>query len=127
MAKQNIWMGFLEAGPKSSPVLRDDKLETGNPKTIYLFNLNKGEILEYSRALVEPKLRDLTAAEQSKYAEEMQSRFGKASADFQPKGKNLNAILRAKPMTVKESKRSEEVPLDEDLEDFPAYEDESEE
>ncbi len=127
MAKQNVWMGFLEAGPKSSPVVRDDKFDTGNPKTIYLFNFNKGEILEYNRALVEPKLRDLTAAEQSKFADEMQTRFNKVSAEFQPKGKNLNAILRAKPMAVKESKRSDDVELDEGLEDFPAFEDESDE
>lgn len=127
MAKQNIWMGYLEAGLKSSPVVRDDKLETGNPKTIYLFNFKKGEILEYNRALVEPKLRGLTAAELSKNAEEMQALFNKVSAEFQPKGKNLNTILRAKPMAVKESKRSGEGEADEDLEDFPAFEDESDE
>ena len=55
--KKNLWYGYLEAGANSSPVIRDDGLNTGNPKTVYLFNLARGCILEYSREIVEPKLR----------------------------------------------------------------------
>ena len=55
----SCWYGYLEAGKRSSPVLRDSHLETGNPKTVYLFNLQRGEIIEYSIEIVEMKLRDL--------------------------------------------------------------------
>jgi hypothetical protein len=59
MSKNDTWYGFLQAGDQSSPVVRDAKLETKNPKTIYLFNHVRGKLLEYSREVVEPKLRDL--------------------------------------------------------------------
>src|SRR3569623_949320 len=51
--------GYLEAGNKSTAVVLDRTLNTGNPETLYLFNLARGEILEYSRKIVEPKLREL--------------------------------------------------------------------
>ena len=38
-------------------------MDTGNPKTLYLFNLIRGEILEYAREIVEDKLRELKPAE----------------------------------------------------------------
>ncbi len=60
MANKNIWFGFLNAGRKSSPVVRDRSLETSGTKTIFLYNHAKGGFLEYARELVEPKLRELT-------------------------------------------------------------------
>lgn len=59
MSKNGFWYGFLNAGGKSSAVLRDPELETGNRKTIYLFNLERNAIIEYNREIVEPKLSDL--------------------------------------------------------------------
>ena len=59
MGKSPIWYGFLDAGQKSSPVVLDTRLETNNPKTIYLFNYVQGKILEYSREIVESKLKEL--------------------------------------------------------------------
>ncbi|MDR2877140.1 MAG: hypothetical protein LBV36_03760 [Chromatiales bacterium] len=63
MAKNSIWCGFLDAGAKSSAVVRDERLDTGNPETIYLFNLARNEIIQYNRAIVEPKLRELSTDE----------------------------------------------------------------
>ncbi|MCO6413033.1 MAG: hypothetical protein J5I92_09845 [Thiogranum sp.] len=60
---KGLWYGYLEAGNSSSPVIRDQQLETGNAKTVYLFNLARGRILEYQREIVEPKLRELKPAE----------------------------------------------------------------
>lgn len=65
MAKQKLWYGFLEAGNKSSPVIIDRNMDTGEKHTIFVYNHNKKEILKYVRDLVEPKLRDLTAKEKS--------------------------------------------------------------
>ena len=63
MAKNSIWCGYLEAGPKSSAVVLDQRLDTGNPDTIYLFNLARNEIIQYSRSIAEAKLRELTEEE----------------------------------------------------------------
>lgn len=60
MSKNSVWYGFLEAGRKSSPVVLDSRLQTRNPKTVYLFNYVQGKFLEYSREIVEPKLKELS-------------------------------------------------------------------
>ncbi len=62
-SKGNLWYGYLDVGEKSSAVIRDDRLDTGNHKTLFLFNLARGQILEYTREIVEPKLRELKASE----------------------------------------------------------------
>ncbi|MDH5711175.1 MAG: hypothetical protein OEZ15_05875 [Gammaproteobacteria bacterium] len=59
MGAKDIWYGVLEAGEKSSPVVRDASLETGQNK-IYLYNYVRNNFVEYSQAIVEPKLRELT-------------------------------------------------------------------
>jgi hypothetical protein len=66
--RKKLWYGYLEAGTSSSPVIHDDRLDTGNPKTVYLFNLARGRILEYSREIVEPKLRELNGRESKSIA-----------------------------------------------------------
>ena len=60
MSKADIWYGFLQAGEQSSPVVRDTTLETKNPKTVFLYNHVRGKFLEYSREIVDAKLRELT-------------------------------------------------------------------
>ena len=61
MSKNEVWYGYLEAGNKSSPVVRDLSLETKSRKTVYLYNHARGCFLEYALEVVEPKLRELTA------------------------------------------------------------------
>lgn len=81
MAKTPLWCGYLDAGDRSSAVLRDDRLETGNPKTMYLYNLARDEILQYSRELVEPKLRELRGNE-ADLASELKNAYTKARRTF---------------------------------------------
>lgn len=69
MAKNSIWCGYLDAGAKSSAVVRDERLDTGNPDTLYLFNLARNEIIQYNRVIVEPKLRELSSGECDNVAE----------------------------------------------------------
>ncbi len=61
--QETLWFGYLEAGKKSGPVVRDVTLGTGTETTFYLFSLNRGAILEYRRDIAEPKLRELTEEE----------------------------------------------------------------
>jgi len=73
------------AGDRSSPVLRDDRLETGNQKTIYLFNLLRGEIIEYALEIVEKKLRPLEQGE-SGYISELDAGYKNARRSFKARG-----------------------------------------
>lgn len=63
MKKQKLWYGYLEAGNKSSPVIIDHSMDTGEKHTVFVYNHNKNEISKYVRELVEPKLRELTDKE----------------------------------------------------------------
>ncbi|HXK56907.1 MAG: hypothetical protein KDI74_17195 [Gammaproteobacteria bacterium] len=63
MSKNDIWYGYLQAGEKSTPVVRDMSLETNSKKTVYLYNHKRGAILEYAREIVEPKLVELNTEE----------------------------------------------------------------
>lgn len=58
-------------------MLRDRRMETGNKKTIYIFNLKRGEIIEYALEIVEQKLRELKADE-SGYINELEAGYKKA-------------------------------------------------
>lgn len=81
MAKTLMWCGYLEAGAKSTPVIADQRLDTGDPETVYLFNLARNEILPYNRAIVESKLRDLHEDETG-VVTELKSAYAKARRGF---------------------------------------------
>ncbi len=82
--QETLWFGYLEAGEKGSPVVRDVTLGTGTPATFYLFNLNRRAILEYRRDLAEPKLRELTK-EEMETIEELREAFEHARKGFTPR------------------------------------------
>ena len=95
--KKNLWYGYLEAGANSTPVMRDDALDTGNPKTVFLFNLARGRILEYSREIVEPKLRELNGKE-SKAVAELDAGYKEARRNFKDRSARiLNIPERGSP------------------------------
>ena len=73
---------FSRPGKKSSPVVRDPALETKSPKTVYLFNYMRGEFLEYSREIVEPKLRELNSDDV--FVTELKRAFKAARKSFSP-------------------------------------------
>ncbi len=98
MSDNPIWTGFLEAGDKSTLVVRDPRLDTGNPKTIYLYNHRRGAFLEYAAAIVEPKLRELTAEEQ-KQSHELLKAFRKCRELFTPRGDRLLALAQQSART----------------------------
>lgn len=99
MAKNLIWCGFLEAGEKSTPVVIDQRLETGNPETLYLFNLKRNEILTYNRSIVEPKLRELSDDEAG-VVQDLKNSYAKARRGFK---------FRVEPVTVPTGRRQKAV------------------
>lgn len=97
MSDNTLWYGYLEAGERSSAVAMDNRLNTGDPTTIYVFNLQRGEILEYKRAIVEPKMRELKAGEQD-LANELKNAYRKARNGFTPRGaKVANVPEKGRP------------------------------
>lgn len=88
---KNIWYGFLEAGEKSSPVLVDKSLDTGNPNLIYIYNLSRDKIIEYRRDIVESKLRELRSDE-AKVEKELATRYEAARQLFE---NSKNAAIQA--------------------------------
>jgi len=56
----------------------DSRPDTGNPKTQFIFNMARGEILEYSREIVTPKLRELRADEADALLKDLQTAHQRA-------------------------------------------------
>ena len=124
MSKNDLWFGVLEAGEKSSPVVRSAKLSTENPETFYLFNLKRNSFLEYKRDIAEPKLRELNSDEEA-IRKELKTAFNKAVKDFTPRGKAVSNIVEypSKPEAPVEKKPalSDEQDFDDvdiDVDDF---------
>ena len=111
--KNSLWYGYLEAGNRSSPVLRDERLETGSTKTVFLFNLARREILEYSRDVVEPKLRELKSSD-TKTIKELDEAYTEARRNFKDR--------RARPLNIPEhggsARRPVESQNDDEIDDF---------
>jgi hypothetical protein len=125
-AKKNspVWYGFLQAGDRSSPVIRDDRLDTGNRKTMYLFNLNRNLILEYSREVVEPKLRDLKPDE-SVTVSELDAAYKKARRNFKDRGAGIRNILNRSSSTPASNEAVyNDIPVEDDSNDAWVEEDE---
>jgi len=91
MSDKHYWYGYLEAGEKSSPVLRDTRLDTGDSGTLYLFNLKRGEILEYKKAIIESKLREL-GTQESDISKTLKTAYVEARGNFVPRGSKAVVI-----------------------------------
>jgi hypothetical protein len=110
--QETLWFGYLEAGKKGSFVVRDVTLGTGTSATFYLFNLNRGAILEYRRDIAEPKLRELTEEEMEKI-DELRQAFEQARKGFTPR-----EARKPKPLPPTRKKaRAEEVEEVDDADD----------
>lgn len=113
MSKTNYWHGYLEAGKKSSPVLRDPSLETGNANTVYLYSLNRDKILEFQAGIVEKKLRDLSADE-SELISTLNAGYKKAKKEFTPRASMRLKQVELTPQATVETAKPE---LDEEIDD----------
>ena len=119
MSKQKLWYGFLEAGKKSSPVIIDHSMDTGEKNSVFIYNHNRQEILKYVRELAEPKLRELTAKEKELEAS-LKKGFTESLKTFKkPESKILDSPAKSKPSskvdTPKEEPEVEISGLDDDI------------
>jgi len=113
--QETLWFGYLEAGEKGGPVVRDVTLGTGTPATFYLFNLNRGAILEYRRDIAEPKLRELTE-EEMESAEDLRQSFEQVRKKFTPREARKPKPL---PPTRKKARVEEDDEVDGKDDDTP--------
>ncbi len=109
--KSGLWFGYLDAGDKSTAVLRDDRLDTGNRKTMFLFNLARGALVEYTREIVEPKLRELKPTE-TKLADELDAAYAEARRAIKAQTRALNIPEKAAPPRKEADTRNSEVEFD---------------
>lgn len=104
MSDETLWFGFLEAGEKSSLVVLDSRLSTGQPDTVYVYNHKRGTILEYKRAIAEAKLRELSDEERAE-VRTLRSAYRKARRGFTPRGTAIRdgsaAAPKASPAAVR--------------------------
>ncbi len=130
MNDKQHWYGYLEAGAKSSPVLLDRKLDTGNPETFYLYNLARKAILEYNRQIVEPKLRELKDKE-AKLADELKQTYGDVLRNFTPRVTQTLIVPERAPPAKAKAKKTDDDALEalpiEDIEEDDADWDEEDE
>ncbi|MCW8889488.1 MAG: hypothetical protein OQL20_02365 [Sedimenticola sp.] len=118
MGKKNYWHGYLEAGSKSTPVLRDLTIETGNESTIYLYSLKRNKVLEFQINIVEPKLRELSADE-AEVVSELTAGYKKAKKEFTPRGslRMKQVELSPQPSTAAEPELDDmdDIDIDDDI------------
>lgn len=111
MSENPIWFGYLEAGAKSTPVVLDQRLNTGKPDTVYLFNLARSTFLEYKREIVDAKLRELQDGETDLGA--LKSAFNDARKEFRPRVSRAQTVAERGSATSQSSSDEPEEPLDE--------------
>jgi hypothetical protein len=81
MSTNDIWYGVLEAGDRSSPVVRDQSIQVNSNK-IWLYHHARNTFVEYSQAIVEPKLRELATGDIAR--DELDRAFRAARKAFAP-------------------------------------------
>jgi len=119
MNAKNIWYGVLEAGEKTSPVVRDTSLDASENK-IYLYNHLRNQFVEYLQAIVEPKLRELTDGDISK--DELDKAFKAAYQDFSSSRK-ARTWTDKKPAASRVKNEDDEEAIDLDIADYGDVED----
>ena len=125
MSRNKLWVGFLEAGAKSSPVVADSKLNTGNEATLYLFNQVRNAFIEYRRDIVEPKLRELNGNE-ADLKKELTTAYKMALAEFEPRGSGTTAIPERSPTPPPQKAVEETIDIDDDMDaDDDAFDDDA--
>lgn len=69
-------------------MLLDFTLDTGDPKTVYLYNRVRGRILEYRRSNVQPKLRELKGKERGSVAD-LKAAYVEGLHTFKPRSVSI--------------------------------------
>jgi hypothetical protein len=113
MNAKDIWYGVLDAGEKTSPVVRDTTLDASQGK-VWLYNHMRNQFIEYARAIVEPKLRELNTGDIPQ--EELDEAF-KAARQVFSSSHNISTWSDMKPAASKVKNQDQDDELDIDISD----------
>jgi hypothetical protein len=123
MKAKDIWYGVLDAGEKTSPVVRDATLDASQGK-VWLYNHVRNQFIEYARTIVESKLRELDTGDIPQ--EELDEAFKAARQAFSSSRK-ISTWSDTEPATspVKNQDVDDELDIDisddDDIEDFNEF------
>jgi hypothetical protein len=113
MNAKDTWYGVLDAGEKTSPVVLDATLDASQGK-VWLYNHVRNQFIEYARAIVEPKLRELTTDDIPK--KELDVAFKEARRAFLS-SRNITTWSETKPVAPRVKNQDEDDELDIDISD----------
>ena len=125
MSQKDIWYGVIDAGEKTSPVVRDLTLDASEGKVL-LYNHLRNQFIEYAKTIVEPKLRELTTGEIPQ--KELDEAFKAARRAFSSSRK-IRTWSDTKPSAPRVKNKDEEDELDiamsddDDMEVFNDFDD----
>jgi hypothetical protein len=111
MSEKDIWYGVLDAGEKTSPVVRDATLDASEGK-VWLYNHIRNQFIEYAKTIVEPKLRALTAKDIPE--KELDEAF-KAARQLFSSSRKISTWSDTKPAVPRVKKEDKEDELEIDL------------
>jgi hypothetical protein len=120
MSAKDIWYGVLDAGEKTSPVVRDATLDASQGK-VWLYNHLRNQFIEYAEAIVENKLRELTTGDIPQ--KELDEAF-KAARQVFSSSRKISTWSDTKPAALRVKKEDKEdeldidMPDDDDMDDF---------
>jgi hypothetical protein len=119
MNAKDTWYGVLDAGEKTSPVVLDATLDASQGK-VWLYNHVRNQFIEYARAIVEPKLRELTSEDIPQI--ELDEAYNAARQAFLS-SRNITTWSDTKPVAPRLKNQGEEDELDIDISDDDDMED----
>jgi hypothetical protein len=80
--RKTLWYGKLDTPNFSNTVLFDPELPEPPKGKLYLYNYERGQVVQYVQDLVSPRLRDLTEQELSELQDAVASQWEGIKRDF---------------------------------------------
>lgn len=114
MKNKHFWVGYLTMGDKKTTlVARDERVETGKSSTVFLYNQEREQIVEYNREIIEAKLSDAPEADYD--AKKMLDAYKKALRNKLP---NLYRVIFTPNSGIRTSSKEKKAEITENDDDI---------
>lgn len=80
--RKTLWYGKLDTPNFSNTVLFDPELPEPPKGKLYLYNHERGQVVQYVHDLVSPRLRDLTEQELTEFQDAISSKWESIKKEF---------------------------------------------
>ncbi len=115
LGRSSRWYGKLETSTRFMLVIFDPKLPPAPTGQVYLFNAERGAIVQYMWSVVSERLRDLTAEEQKAAQGQLEQAWKTARRNFLKVNQHL-VFAKERPAKVAAKRHTDEE--EEDTEEF---------